>query len=327
MILDRAGRARVDADAIDRAFQATVRIRVEDELGVSHGTGTVIHATESAALVLTCGHIFRDGEGRGEISVEYGFSQLQDSTQTVAGRLLAYDWDARDVALVSIRLQKPIEPVPVAWLGQSPAKDQPAFSIGCSRGDRPSVNHCNILRVARYGLEGHSETALKIDTTVRPVDGRSGGGLFDAQGRLIGVCNAADVNSDEGIYSAVENVQWQVQQVGLAKLFQMDGSQQAVFASKQGQSVPSTASVAGNRRRTSPSQVPRITLSLETADGQSRQVTIDDPSSELLDLIDSEARSRAMGARMASAPEMPDLSGVPGSQSQQFRGQSPSSSS
>ena len=56
--------------AQQQALEATVRLRVVDATGVSHGTGTIIDVHGDEALVLTCGHIFRESQGRGEIFVE-----------------------------------------------------------------------------------------------------------------------------------------------------------------------------------------------------------------------------------------------------------------
>ena len=60
---------------------------------------------------------------------------------------------------------------------------------------------------------------LKYDIVGRPVDGRSGGGLFTPSGQLIGVCNAAAVDFDEGIYSSLDTIYWQIEKVNLAHLF------------------------------------------------------------------------------------------------------------
>ena len=214
---DRLARQISDA-AVDRAFRATVRIRVEDASGVSNGTGTIIDTRNNRALVLTCGHIFRDADEKSSIRIEYGFAD--GNIREVPGRLVKCDWDSRDVGLISMPLEERIEPAPLDWGRDTWAAGTPVFSIGCSQGDNPTVRECEVLRVARYGIEDNPETALKIDTSVRPVVGRSGGGLFDANGVLIGVCNAAAIHEDEGIYSAVENVQWQLDQAGIAHLFQ-----------------------------------------------------------------------------------------------------------
>ena len=49
---------------------ASVRLRVEDPDGRSCGSGTIIDSRGGEALVLTCGHIFRDSHGKGRIEVD-----------------------------------------------------------------------------------------------------------------------------------------------------------------------------------------------------------------------------------------------------------------
>jgi hypothetical protein len=61
--------------------------------------------------------------------------------------------------------------------------------------------------------------AFKYDIYGRPAIGRSGGGLFNDSGELIGVCNAAAVESDEGIYSAIDSLHWQLKHSSLDHLF------------------------------------------------------------------------------------------------------------
>ena len=58
-----------------------------------------------------------------------------------------------------------------------------------------------------------------LRSMARRAVGRSGGGLFDQQGRLIGVCNAADAEGNEGIYAAAQVVYAQINRLGLGHLF------------------------------------------------------------------------------------------------------------
>ncbi len=51
-------------------ISASVRLRVEDPDGRSCGSGTIIDARQGEALILTCGHIFRDSKGKGPIEVD-----------------------------------------------------------------------------------------------------------------------------------------------------------------------------------------------------------------------------------------------------------------
>ena len=88
------------------------------------------------------------------------------------------------------------------------------YSIGCDHGEAPTIRHSAIKNLARY------DGALKYDIFGRPVNGRSGGGLFNSQGQLIGVCNAAAVEVDEGIFTALETVHGELAKTQLDRLFE-----------------------------------------------------------------------------------------------------------
>ncbi len=201
------------ADEIEAlALAATVRLRVEDPTGISHATGTVIHYHNGECLVMTCGHVFRDAAGKGKIVAEFGFADGQ--VQSAPGQLIDYDAGPRDIALVAIKTTANIEPVKIAEKSSLVDKGLPVFSIGCDLGAPPTIRHSQIATRAAY------DGAIKYDIVGRPVSGRSGGGLFNSDGELIGVCNAAAVDTDEGIYTALETVHWQLANVNLQHLFE-----------------------------------------------------------------------------------------------------------
>ena len=194
-----------------RAMAATVRLKVEDPEGISYATGTVIHARPGEALVLTCGHVFRDAQGTGVITAEYGFDT--GVLKSAPGQLIHYDAKARDIGLVAIQTEGTLVPVEVAAADATVASGDRSFSIGCDHGQPPTIRHTAIKNRAKYDGE------IKYDIFGRPVDGRSGGGLFTENGQLIGVCNAAAVEVDEGIYSGVDTIHWQFAQTNLTNLF------------------------------------------------------------------------------------------------------------
>ena len=194
-----------------RAMAATVRLKVEDPEGISYATGTVIHARPGEALVLTCGHVFRDAQGTGVITAEYGFDT--GVLKSAPGQLIHYDAKARDIGLVAIQTEGTLIPVEVAAADATVASGDRSFSIGCDHGQPPTIRHTAIKNRAKYDGE------IKYDIFGRPVDGRSGGGLFTENGQLIGVCNAAAVEVDEGIYSGVDTIHWQFAQTNLTNLF------------------------------------------------------------------------------------------------------------
>jgi hypothetical protein len=212
------GTARPRTTAEQRALLATVKLSVEDPDGTSYASGTVIHTHGTESLVMTCGHVFRDSQGKGKISAEYDF---YGDRQTAPGRLVDYDSDARDVALVVIKTDRPIPAVPLAEEFSVVRAGQDVFSIGCDHGEDPTIRHTRIKNRAAY------DGALKYDIFGRPVDGRSGGGLFTDDGKLVGVCNSAAVEVDEGIYTALDTLHWQVAATGLSHLFESQKSQVA----------------------------------------------------------------------------------------------------
>jgi hypothetical protein len=81
----------------------------------------------------------------------------------------------------------------------------------------------------------------------QPVDGRSGGGLFTAEGYLVGICNAADPADDEGLYAGLASIHWQLDQIGQAEIYQRAARVAAAGGAAglpNSASVPSSQSVA-----------------------------------------------------------------------------------
>ena len=204
------------ATASQRALEATVRIKVVDEIGQSYGTGTIIDVHENEALVLTCGHIFRDSDGKGQILCD---SFAPGAKPGIEGKLVSYDV-RRDVGLISFHPGVKVAAVTIGGTGQRPREGDGVFCIGCNHGGDPTFIDNKIIAVNRY----HGPPNLVVGG--RPVDGRSGGGLFTKEGLLIGVCNAADSEYDEGLYAALGNVHSQLDAVGLGYIYR--GQQPAI---------------------------------------------------------------------------------------------------
>ncbi len=215
------------ADAVERAQAATVRLRVHDGHGYGAGTGTIIDVHGEEALVLTCGHLFRDGDGKDKIEVDVF---VGGQPRTVEGQLIDFDAGDRDIGLVAIRPGMPIEPVEVVRDGDVMKVGQIAFSFGCDRGDIPSRRDTRITGVNKYN---QNIGGSNLEISGAPIDGRSGGGLFDESGRLIGVCNAADYKSDIGIYTGPGAIHWQLDRVQLGRLYQ-GGSKETLAANQFG---------------------------------------------------------------------------------------------
>ena len=228
--------------AIARAAAATVRIKVDEANTTAYGTGTIIDAHGSEALVLTCGHLFRDMQPGSQLSLDLFAGTAQELN--VVAQLIDFKAEGEDIGLLTFKLPVAIEPVEILPRGEQLQVGQPAFSFGCDHGQDPTRRDTRIRSIDRY------VGAANVEIAGAPAVGRSGGGLFDLQGRLIGVCNAADATDDEGIYAAAEVVYTQIERLGLNELFDSTPN------------TPSAAAVQLASSQTPPMQSP----SVQTAD-------------------------------------------------------------
>lgn len=315
---------RFESDALN----ATVRLQVQDETGTSYATGTVVHTHAGESLVLTCGHVFRESKGTGTVIAEFGFADGQPIK--VPGQVLDYDSDANDIALVAIRNgDHALTAVDIAAAESVVDRGDRVFTLGCDHGEAPTIRNTAIKNLARY------DGSMKYDIFGRPVNGRSGGGMFNAKGQLIGVCNAAAVEVDEGIYTALETVHWQIAKSNLDHLFKTApleavASNTMLAANTPPQALKPSSKLVPIRRVPTPaaelqrrpnprtalaSQVRNVSLAEPVRDGSdkeviitvrsktnpadSRTITIADPTPKLLDYLGSMEGTESRSLKMA----------------------------
>src|SRR5439155_15110576 len=130
----------------------------------------------------------------------------------VEGQLTSYDL-TRDVTPASLRAAG-VRAVSVAPPGYTVRPGDRAFTIGCDKGADPSVRPTQITAVNKYKGKPNYTAAGQ------PIDGRSGGGLFSAEGYLIGICNAADPTDNEGLYAGLASIHWQLDKIGQSETYQ-----------------------------------------------------------------------------------------------------------
>ena len=187
---------------------ASVRIRVADPAGHSCGSGTIIDARGGRALVLTCGHLFRDSQGKGKIEVElFG----PHAGQKVEGRLESYESESRDVGLVSIPMPDPLVAARLAPVGYSVREGDVVASVGCDHGADPTVRNNSHVNQAN---------GSNLWVNDQPTEGRSGGGLFSAEGYVIGLCTGRAASDHEGCYPTLSQIRAQLDEAGLAFVYQ-----------------------------------------------------------------------------------------------------------
>lgn len=175
---------------------ASVRIKVSDGKGSNFGSGTIINSVAGRTIILTCGHVFRGLTKNGSIEVDV----FDDGEfKRYAGRLIKYDMKA-DVGLMSIETKTPLPAISLAAAKDAPQIGDAIFSIGCGGGANPTRMAGKVTTLNRYiGPDN-------LECSGTPKQGRSGGGLFDADNRLIGVCFAADPPRKCGLYAGLKAI-------------------------------------------------------------------------------------------------------------------------
>ncbi len=291
------------------ALYATVRLRVTDATGQSHGTGTIIDTHGDEALILTCGHLFRESQGRGEISVELF---IPGTRGPLAGHLLAYDCDKRDYGLVTFRPDIPVRPVRVGSPDCRPRVGDAVFTLGCDHAQDPTVRASSISAIDRYSGPPN------IEILGHPVEGRSGGGLFTADGTLIGICNAADMQEDRGLFAALATIHDALARVNLQHIYLAASATPTVAPAATTPREPATqsvpvvpASATSDGRLASDASLPTgaevicVVRTLDDLRDSGHVVIVKNPSSELLRLLASESQ-RASDVRPApTSPRQP----------------------
>jgi glutaredoxin len=291
------------------AHRSTVRLKIDEQGATSYATGTVIHVHNNEALVVTCGHAFRDNQGKGRITGHSGFSDNQ--INELDGHLLYYDAGPSDVALVVVKPATGLVPSPIAQVSYKPGRGEAMFSYGCNHGEDPSIMNCTFLRLGRYLSDNRADqsSALRYDTTRRPVQGRSGGGLFNSNGELIGICTGAAVEDDEGIYGSIEVIYEGLQKAGLTQLFS-NGNDTVVSTVQANDNRQSNREIATEMQpigRDSDNRLNQISpamnqtvpgefeivcnLRSKDARGQSQQIVVRNPSAELLKLLKEQGQT------------------------------------
>lgn len=282
-------------ELIDYLLAATVRIQIDDGDGNSVGTGTIIDSREGEALVLTCGHIFRDSKGQGRVTIDlYGDGAPQD----VPARVIGFDLES-DIGFLSFRPGVNVAAAKIAPPGHSVRSGDPVVNIGCNHGAAATA------RVSRVTTIDKFIGPPNLQVAGQPVQGRSGGGLFSADGYVIGVCNAADPEDDEGLYAALAAIHAELNQAGLARFclpteavavappptfpsrmpaLGSADAQAATVPTSSTSSVPTVSPAAsGDLAGLDPSaEVVCIIRSRNDPQGKSRVVVLDQASPELL---------------------------------------------
>lgn len=217
----------------DWTFRPTVMVR----RGTSQGTGTVIASVDGETLILTAGHVVR---GHDPLIVELHRYNLGLENRSVGGpwpRALSAEVAALDAAAdVAILRVGGMTALPyVARILDADDRDSPenwltVTSVGIDRGAKLSSWDSVLVETANLRL-GEAKGTRPFFITARPPEhGRSGGGLFTTDGRLIGVCvGHAEILKGRrmGVFSTIDNARRLLRGGDLAAVVSESSARQA----------------------------------------------------------------------------------------------------
>ena len=195
---------RGDADVRSRSFDpmsASVRVRVITGNSLVKGSGTVIESLAGRSTVLTCSHICRGATNDSKVEIDL----FQNGKPiTILGKIVGSDPEA-DVAMISIPTDEIVPFCPLGSASQSPGVGTKVISIGCGGGAEPSREQLRVTDVNKFSGPDN------LICSGIPVQGRSGGGLFNEAGTLVGVCFAADADEktkkpNGGVYCGLKPI-------------------------------------------------------------------------------------------------------------------------
>ena len=213
------------------AMPSCVRVRLIDGKTFDSGTGTIVHSTAGQSTIVTCAHVFKEVSDNAQVVVDV----FKDGgVLKYPARVIGGDHNS-DVAFITIQNTAPLPTSPLADRLMLKA-DEAVFSIGCNNGDQPTRMDMNVIAVNRY--QGPENIVCTLD----PVQGRSGGGLFNKAGQLVGVCSGAFRKTKEGLYTGISPVRSLAEQLKLTHIL---GESAPVFRTAQAtapESAPKDAS-------------------------------------------------------------------------------------
>lgn len=183
----------------DERYIRFLRVSVKVSSSEGSGSGTICHYDPQSgwAYVISCGHLWNGNREydpsssvRAKVTVWYHTDKLKEPRTYDAESLFWSNSRGQDVSLLRFKPDWDAEFAPIAPFF-SPPKDMVLNSMGCDGG----------REVARYEVRFSSYNKPDITTKSNsPRPGRSGGGLLNDEGHLVGVCwGTSDTTTGDGI--------------------------------------------------------------------------------------------------------------------------------
>ena len=204
-----------------RLLEATPRFRGV----VTGGTAVVVGHRNGDLFLLTAEHVARKNS---DLTLEF----FERGTYPAVARKLQFGSVVEEFAIPDLAVLKfPVgdRRFPAARLANSAERPRrfpvEGLTVGCSWGNPPSVQAVTLSAKRLARRENDREIAFFWETEQASIPGRSGGPLFDGEGRLIGICAAT--TGGRGYYSHLDEIRACLKSKNLEWLGEASGGEKA----------------------------------------------------------------------------------------------------
>ncbi len=259
---ETAAPRRQSVPADDWTYRPTVLVR----RGTLQGSGTIIASIDGDTLILTAAHVLK---AEGPVLIELhrynlGMERMPAThgvwPRAIKGKLAATD-AAADLAVVRIEKMGALPYVArLTRAEDEPAPDSIVTSIGIDKGSKLTSWRTKILELATFEFNDSRDPRRVLITEKIPEHGRSGGGLFLANGELVGVCigHAELVKGQRsGIFASRESLRMLLESHNLSTV--VVRSENRMVRLRKGRTVGTTTS--------RPARSPDVVRSARSIDG------------------------------------------------------------
>ncbi|QDT54830.1 Thioredoxin [Caulifigura coniformis] len=207
----------------ETALAASVKLNLHSPKGILQGSGTIIHSQIGRTLVVTAGAPFSQLPQGSKIEVEVPASQTamaagDSRARKFVAKLVKADLDA-DVALIEFPTDQALRAAAIAPASHAPQLSEKVACIGGASGAAITRNMDRITALNKY------QGPDTIECSGVPLPGRCGGGLFNMNDELVGVCIAVSEDPKSkapvgGMYCGLKPIHDLLRGLNMASLFE-----------------------------------------------------------------------------------------------------------
>jgi S1-C subfamily serine protease len=196
--------ARLPLDRRWAVVSATARLS-EGQLRPFAASAVCVGCKDGFAYLLTASHAAPEGKAR-----VFEFFTRESHPQ-IARSVIGGEYVLRvpEADLVLVKVPVGVDPLPVVRLAPPGERPTPAklpataFAVGCPEGVAPEVRTETIV-AKKLATRQKDKVAFFWESGSAPIGGMSGGPLVDLDGRLIGLCAAAQ--GAKGYYTHIDEI-------------------------------------------------------------------------------------------------------------------------